>query len=79
MSVAESRGFHERALGLRAEGRPAEAEELAGQAFKLLSRQLDPDDPGVLHKYQGRYDDAEPVYRRALAIVEAALGPEHPR
>ena len=33
---------------------------------------------GVLHKYQGRYDEAEPAYRRALAIAEAALGPDHP-
>jgi len=27
---------------------------------------------------QGNYAEAEPLYRRALAIVEKALGPEHP-
>ena len=27
---------------------------------------------------QGRYADAEPLFRRSLAIQEKALGPEHP-
>ena len=27
---------------------------------------------------QGRYADAEPLYKRALAIYEKALGPDHP-
>ncbi len=27
---------------------------------------------------QGKYADAEPLYKRALAIWEKALGPEHP-
>ena len=27
---------------------------------------------------QGRYADAEPLYKRALAIDEKALGPDHP-
>ena len=27
---------------------------------------------------QGRYEEAEPLYERALAISETALGPEHP-
>ena len=27
---------------------------------------------------QGRYAEAEPLYKRALAIRERALGPEHP-
>lgn len=31
-----------------------------------------------LYRVQGRYADAEPLYRRALAIVEKVLGPEHP-
>src|SRR5262249_10834297 len=34
---------------------------------------------GVLHKYQGRYDEAEPVYRRAPAVVEGTPGPAHPQ
>ncbi len=32
----------------------------------------------LLYKAQGRYAEAEPLYKRALAIVEKALGPEHP-
>ncbi|MDA2913832.1 tetratricopeptide repeat protein [Acidobacteriia bacterium AH_259_A11_L15] len=27
---------------------------------------------------QGKYPEAEPLYQRALAIWEKALGPEHP-
>ncbi len=32
----------------------------------------------LLYEAQGRYGDAEPLYKRALAIREKALGPEHP-
>jgi CHAT domain-containing protein/Tfp pilus assembly protein PilF len=32
----------------------------------------------VLYKTQGRYAEAEPLYKRALAIHEKALGPDHP-
>ncbi len=32
----------------------------------------------VLHRAQGRYAEAEPLYKRALAIAEQALGPAHP-
>ena len=31
-----------------------------------------------LYRAQGKYAQAEPLYRRALAIREKALGPEHP-
>ncbi len=27
---------------------------------------------------QGKYTEAEPLYQRALAILEKALGPDHP-
>ena len=27
---------------------------------------------------QGKYDDAEPLYKRALTIFEETLGPRHP-
>ncbi len=33
---------------------------------------------GLYHD-QGRYAEAEPLYKRALAIVEKALGPDHPQ
>jgi tetratricopeptide (TPR) repeat protein len=47
---------------------------------------LAPDDPDVatnlnnlagLYRAHGRYDDAEPLYKRSLAIFEKALGPDH--
>ena len=31
-----------------------------------------------LYYYQGKYAEAEPLYKRALAIKEKALGPDHP-
>ncbi len=30
-----------------------------------------------LYRTQGRYSDAEPLYKQALAIWEFVLGPEH--
>ena len=32
----------------------------------------------MLYEAQGRYADAEPLFKRALAIREKALGPDHP-
>jgi tetratricopeptide (TPR) repeat protein len=32
----------------------------------------------LLYDLQGRYAEAEPLHRRALAILEQAHGPEHP-
>ena len=32
----------------------------------------------VVHSSQGHYAEAEPLCRRALAICEKALGPDHP-
>ena len=32
----------------------------------------------MLYDDQGRYADAEPLYKRSLAIREKALGPDHP-
>ena len=31
-----------------------------------------------LYRVQGRFDEAAPLYERALAVAEAALGPDHP-
>ena len=33
----------------------------------------------ALYGAQGRHDDAESLYQRALAIYEMALGPDHPQ
>ena len=32
----------------------------------------------ALYVAQGRYAEAEPLYKRSLAIQEKALGPDHP-
>ena len=32
----------------------------------------------MLYWNQGRYAEAEPLYQRSLAILEKAMGPEHP-
>ena len=32
----------------------------------------------MLYRGQGRYSDAEPLYKRSLAIFEKALGRDHP-
>ena len=32
----------------------------------------------LLYDIQGNYAEEEPLYRRALAIGEKALGPDHP-
>jgi hypothetical protein len=34
---------------------------------------------GVLYDNQGRYTDAESLFKRALAIYAKALGPDHPK
>ncbi len=31
-----------------------------------------------LYRTQGKYEQAEPLYKRSLAIAEKALGPDHP-
>ena len=36
------------------------------------------DSLALLYRAQGRYAEAEPLYKRSLAIRENALGPEHP-
>jgi tetratricopeptide (TPR) repeat protein len=33
---------------------------------------------GMLYRAQGRSEEAEPLYRRALTIYEQALPPDHP-
>ena len=53
----------------------------------FMENALGPEHPNVatslnnlagLYEDQGKYAEAEPLYRRALAIQENALGPMHP-
>ena len=56
--------------------------------WQYREKALGPDHPDValiaeqpgcaVPNQQGRYADAEPLYKRALAIREKALGPDHP-
>ena len=65
----------------RCRGFLGEAEAACRRALALAEAHLPADDAliaetlnslGVVHKFQGRYDDAEPLYRRALVIVKTA-------
>ena len=60
---------------------------MAQQVLAIREKALGPDHPdvaqalnnlAVLYYKQGRYAEAEPLYKRALAIGEKALGPDHP-
>ena len=49
---------------------------LAGPDHPTVATSLN--DLATLYQAQGKYAEAEPLYKRALAIREKALGPEHP-
>jgi tetratricopeptide (TPR) repeat protein len=64
-------------------GHYARAERLFGFALRIAERMLGPNDHivgavlsdlGMVHKYQGRLDEAERAYRRAHAVFLAARG-----
>jgi tetratricopeptide (TPR) repeat protein len=53
----------------------------------IREKRLGPDHPSVatslnnlaeVYRNQGRYGDADPLYRRSLAILERAFGRDHP-
>jgi tetratricopeptide (TPR) repeat protein len=59
------------------------AERLFGLALRIAERMLGPtdvvvaavlNDLGLVHRYQGRFDEAERAYRRAHALLSAARG-----
>ncbi len=69
------------------QGNYPEAEKRLVAALKEAEN-FGPEDPrlaktltdlALLYRAQGKYAEAEPLYKRALAIKEKALGPEHPR
>ncbi|MGH9935258.1 MAG: tetratricopeptide repeat protein [Blastocatellia bacterium] len=69
----------------RAQGRYAEAEPLYLCALALAEEICAVAEAAVVHnnltalyKRMGRFDDAGRLYRRALALMEESLGPEHP-
>ena len=67
-------------------GEYAKAQKLFESALKEAEG-FGPNDPRLatslnnlaeLYRAQGKYDQAEPLYKRSLAIREKALGPDHP-
>ena len=57
------------------------------RSLAIWEKALGPEHPRVaaslnnlalLYDAQGKYAEAEPLYKRSLAIWEKALGPEHP-
>jgi tetratricopeptide (TPR) repeat protein len=57
------------------------------EALSIQERMLGPEDPEVaadlnnlasLYQDEGRYSEAEPLFKRAVAIGDKVLGPEHP-
>ena len=76
------------AAGVKAlqQGRYADAEKLLLAAVEEAEG-FGPQDPRLatslnnmaeLYRAQGKYAEAEPLYKRSLAIREKTLGPEHP-
>jgi len=68
------------------QGHYGDAEKSIKAALKEAER-FGPQDPrlattlhnlGELYQVQGKYAEAEPLYKRSLAIREKVLGPEHP-
>lgn len=79
----------DRGAAAQNQGRYAEAESLYKQAIEFYKKDGKPDDPdlaralvylGYLYRDQSQFDisKAGPLFQRALAIREKALGPEHP-
>jgi CHAT domain-containing protein/tetratricopeptide (TPR) repeat protein len=67
-------------------GRHREAEAVARRALEAATAAQQPirigfwcNQLGVALMYQGRDTEAEPLHKRALAIRERALGPDHPQ
>lgn len=86
ISLASANIYHNIGGILHARGDFAAAEEPAGKAWEISQQLLGEDDPhtmldaaayaGVLDGLE-RYNESEPIYRRALVIFERAYGPEH--
>ena len=87
MTRARFEELNRQVIALYQEGRYPEASGPAGEALSLAERLFGPEHPDTamslnnlaeLYRAQGRYGDAEPLHRRALAIREEALGPSIP-
>jgi tetratricopeptide (TPR) repeat protein len=85
-SLASGAIYHNIGGIFHARGDFAAAEEPARKAWQISRQLLGEDDPKTLLDAAAyaavldgleRYDESEPIYRRALAIFERVYGPEH--
>ena len=60
----------------RSIGGPSRSERVLGKDHPDVAR--DYNNLALLLKDQGKYDQAEPLYRRAIEIDESVLGKDHP-
>jgi tetratricopeptide (TPR) repeat protein len=79
---SEADAVNSKIMELSQAGRYSEATPLAQRLLAKLEKTLGPNDPSIppilnnlaeLYRKQGRYGDAEPLYKRCMAI----LGPDH--
>ncbi|PMD13580.1 TPR-like protein [Hyaloscypha hepaticicola] len=68
-------------------GKGVEAEKMSVQAMKVRKRILGQEHSdtldsiaivGLVYKFRGKYDAAEPLYKETLQLTEKVLGKEHP-
>ncbi len=73
---AEVKSLYERALTIWDE--ILEGSHRQGNPGVVISQSVPLNNLAELYKERGKYAEAEPLYRRALAIREKFFGPEHP-
>ncbi len=82
-TLLEAKTLTEQASSLEDAGNYSRAEAL-GEALRIRESLLDPGDPEVAERLdaldaEGRYADGIPLEKRAIAIYQRKLGPEHPK
>jgi tetratricopeptide (TPR) repeat protein len=48
------------------------------RALAIIEQATSLNNLAEIYRAQGKYDDAEQLFKRALAIQEKAFGPDHP-
>jgi tetratricopeptide (TPR) repeat protein len=82
-STNDLEALNKEVLQLTQQGKHGEAIPVALRALAVAERQFAPDDPQLimwierlanLYVFQGQYDQAEPLFKRALAVTEKVRG-----
>ncbi|MHC4322575.1 MAG: tetratricopeptide repeat protein, partial [Planctomycetota bacterium] len=80
--------LNDKATQLLQERRYADAIKVSEEAIKVATNTFTPNHPciaisknllGTLYWTYGRFSEAEPLFKQALAIYEEGLGPDHPK